>query len=103
MQNIQIAMIIERSVATIWVDTYEKKCRLLGAILVTITLLLTAFETGQGYSDIFANYLMANSLMITESTAGRVTTFFAVIFVLSCISVLIIISQYCFSLHQRKR
>ncbi|KAK6048016.1 hypothetical protein COOONC_14479 [Cooperia oncophora] len=103
MQNIQVAMIIERSVATIWVDTYEKKCRFFGAILVTITLLLTVFETGNGYSDILANYLMTNSLMITESTATKVTTAFAVIFVVCCISLLIIISQYCFSLHRRKR
>ncbi|PIO73133.1 MOSC beta barrel domain protein [Teladorsagia circumcincta] len=101
--HMQVVMVVERIVATVWVDTYEKQCRALGAVLLIILLLLTALETVGSIGDNFAEVLMTNSLMVTDSTASDVTAAFAVIFVICCVTLLINISQYCFNLHRKKR
>ncbi|PIO54934.1 hypothetical protein TELCIR_23691, partial [Teladorsagia circumcincta] len=101
--HMQVVMVVERIVATVWVDTYEKQCRALGAVLLAILLLLTALETVGSIGDNFADVLMTNSLMVTDSTASDVTAAFAVIFVVCCVTLLINILQYCFNLHRKKR
>ncbi|KAK6014936.1 hypothetical protein OSTOST_19670, partial [Ostertagia ostertagi] len=103
LQNIQVVMVVERIVATVWVDTYEKQCRALGAVLVTLLLLLTGIEIAGTFGDNFAEVLMTNSLMVTDSTGTDVTASFAVIFVVCCVTLLINIAQYCFNLRRKKR
>ncbi|KAK5966761.1 Integral membrane protein Srb [Trichostrongylus colubriformis] len=101
-QIIQVMMIIERIVATVRVDTYETQCPLLGAMLVTALLLSTMFLTAGESNHTFANFLMTNSLMTTDSSIEKVSTAFAVIFVASCISLLINISLYYYNSRHRK-
>lgn len=103
MQNVQIVLIVERCVATVSVDTYETHSRALGAALATTLLVGTCAEVAAGYQTIVSKMLTTNSMLATNTMTNTLTVTFIVIFVLCCLSLLLIVSLYCFNSRRKKR
>ncbi|KJH47601.1 hypothetical protein DICVIV_06308 [Dictyocaulus viviparus] len=103
MQNMQVVLIIERFVATVLVDTYETLYQSLGTVLVTILILVTTVEVGIGYETLFANVLMTNSMLHSDVKSNAVTITFIVISIISCLSLFITFSLYCYNSRREKR
>ncbi|VDM73379.1 unnamed protein product, partial [Strongylus vulgaris] len=61
--NTLAAMVIERCVATVLVDTYERRFHALGFVLCSVVLIITSMELGFGYEAVAGEYLMTNSVM----------------------------------------
>ncbi|VDK80366.1 unnamed protein product [Cylicostephanus goldi] len=101
--NTLVAMVIERCVATALVDIYEKRFRTLGILLTITALIVSLLETANGYKYLAGDYLMTNSLIHPGAKSIVVSIGFAVLWLISCILLLITISLYCFNTRRRKR
>ncbi|WKY06981.1 hypothetical protein Q1695_006846 [Nippostrongylus brasiliensis] len=102
MQYIQLGFVVERCVATIFVDTYETHCRLLGVFLVMVVVIVTCVTTYGEYIGIRSAERMTNC-MISTSDPSSIAITFCVIFALCCSSLLITLSLYCFNSKRKKR
>ncbi|CAJ0603176.1 unnamed protein product [Cylicocyclus nassatus] len=56
-------MVVERCVATVLVNVYERRFQSLGILVAVIALFISLVETCGGYKDVVGNQLMTNSFI----------------------------------------